>query len=124
MFCNYFRHACSVSVPNIGFFLHAVEPIAISSIDLSPKEGKIGVGKTASLIVEVTGTSPTYKWFRNNSEEPLTDSAVYKGTTTAILHIEEATTELSGEYWCEVSSKISPNEKSSSVHLDVSKSIT
>ena len=82
------------------------------------------MGKSASLTVEVTGTSPTYKWFRNDSEEPLTDGAVYKGTTTATLHIEEATTELSGDYWCEVSNEISPKEKSSSVHLDVSKSIT
>ena len=82
------------------------------------------MGKTASLTAEVTGTSPTYKWFRNDSEEPLTDSAVFKGTTTATLRIKEATTELSGNYWCEVSNEISPNEKSSSVHLDVSKSIT
>ena len=82
------------------------------------------MGKSAGLTVEVTGTSPTYKWFRNASEEPLTDSAVYKGTTTATLHIEEATTELSGNYWCEVSNEISPKEKSSSVYLDVSKSIT
>ena len=82
------------------------------------------MGKSASVTVEVTGTSPTYKWFRNDSEEPLTDSAVYKDTTTATLHIEEATSELSGNYWCEVSNKISPKEKSSSVHLDVSKSTT
>ena len=82
------------------------------------------MGKFASLTVEVTGTSPTYKWFRNDSEEPLTDSAVYKGTTTATLHIEEAATEQSGNYWCEVSNEISPKEKSSSVYLDVSKSIT
>ena len=101
-----------------------MELITISCIELSPKEGNIGVGKSASLTVEVTGTSPTYKWFRNDSEEPLTDSAVYKDTTTATLHIKEATTELSGNYWCEVSNEISPNKKSSSVHLDVSKSIT
>ena len=82
------------------------------------------MGKSASVNVEVTGTSPTYKWFKNDSEEPLTESAVYKDTTTATLHIEEATTELSGNYWCEVSNEISPNEKSSPVHLDVSKSIT
>ena len=82
------------------------------------------MGKSACLTVEVMGTSPTYKWFRNVSEEPLTDSAVYKDTTTATLHIEEATTELSGNYQCEVSNKISPKEKSSSVYLDVSKSIT
>ena len=82
------------------------------------------MGKSASLTVEVTGTSPTYKWFRNDSEEHLTDSAVYKDTTTATLHIEEATTDLSGYYWCEVSNEISPKEKSSSVHLDVSKSTT
>ena len=44
--------------------------------------------------------------------------------TTATLHIKEATTELSGDYRCEVSNEISPKEKSSSVHLDVSKSIT
>ena len=102
----------------------AVEPITISRIELSPKEGKIGVGKTASLTVEVTGTNPTYKWFGGG--EPLIDSAVYKGTTTATLHIKEATAELSGNYWCEVSNLISPKEKSSSdsVHLDVSKSIT
>ena len=81
------------------------------------------MGKSARVTVEITGTSPTYKWFRNDSEEPLTDSAVYKGTTTATLHIEEATTELSGNYWCEVNNEISPNEKSSSVYLDVSKSI-
>ena len=82
------------------------------------------MGKSASLTVEVTGTSPTYKWFRNDSEEPLTDSAVYKDTTTATLHIKEATAELCGDYWCEVSNEISPNEKSSLVHLDISKSIT
>ena len=82
------------------------------------------MGKSASLTVEATGTSPTYKWFRNDSEEPLTDSAVYKDTTTATLHIKEATTELSGNYWCEVSNKISTKEKSSPVHLDVSKSTT
>ena len=103
---------------------YTVEPIAISSIELSPKWGKIGVGKSASLTVEITGTSPTYKWFRNDSEEPLAESAVYKGTTTATLHIEEATTKLSGVYWCEVGNEISPKEKSSSVHLDVSKSTT
>ena len=81
--------------------------------------------KSASLTVEVTGTSPTYKWFRNDSKEPLTDSAVYKGTTTATLHIEEATTELSGDYWCEVSNETSPDTflRSPRVHLDVSKSI-
>ena len=82
------------------------------------------MGKSASLTVEATGTSPTYKWFRNDSEEPLTDGAVFKDTTTATLHIEEATAELSGNYWCEVSNEMSPKEKSSSVHLDVSKSIT
>ena len=82
------------------------------------------MGNSASLTVEVTGTSPTYKWFRNDSEKPLTDSAVYKDTTTATLCIKEATTELSGIYWCEVRNEISPNKKSSSVHLDVSKSIT
>ena len=101
-----------------------MEPITINSIELSPKEGKIGVGKSASLTVEVTGTSPTYKWFRNDSEAPLADSAVYKDTSKATLRIEEATTELSGNYWCEVSNEICPKEKSSSVHLDVSKSIT
>ena len=82
------------------------------------------MGKSASLTVKVTGTSPTYKWFRNDSEEPLTDSPVYKDPTTATLHIKEATTELSGKYWCEVCNAISPKEKSSSVHLDVRKSIT
>ena len=84
------------------------------------------MGKCARVTVEATGTSPTYKWFRNDSEEPLTDSPVYKDTSTATLHIEEATAELTGEYWCEVSNEISPNEKASSVsvHLDVSKSIT
>ena len=82
------------------------------------------MGKSARITVEVTGTSPTYKWFRNDSEEHLTDSAVYKDTTTATLNIEGATAELSGDYWCEVSNEISPKEKSSSVHLDFSKSIT
>ena len=81
------------------------------------------MGKSASLTVEVTGTSPTYKWFRSDSEVPLTGSAVYKGTT-ATLHIQEATTDLSGNYWCEVSNEISPKEKSASVYLDVSKSTT
>ena len=83
------------------------------------------MGKSASLTVEVTGTSPTYKWFRNDSEEPLTDGAVYKDTTKATLRIEEAITELSGNYWCEVSNETSPDTilKSPSVHLDVSKSI-
>ena len=81
------------------------------------------MGKSASLTVEVTGTSPVYKWFR--SRVFLTDSAVYKGTTTATLHIEEATTELSGDYWCEVSNETSPDTilRSPTVHLDVSKSI-
>ena len=82
------------------------------------------MGKSASLTVKVTGTSPTYKWFRNDSEEPLTDSTVYKDTTTATLHIKEAPAELSGNYWCEVSNEISSNEKSALIHLDVSKSIT
>ena len=81
------------------------------------------MGKSASLTVEVMGTSPVYKWFR--SRVFLTDRAVYKGTTTATLHIEEATTELSGDYWCEVSNETSPDTilRSPTVHLDVSKSI-
>ena len=94
LFCNYFKHACSVSVPNIGFFLQ----LSLSQLELSPKEGKIGVGKSASLTVNVTGTSPTYKWFRNDSEEPLSDSPVYKDTTKATLHNKEATAELSGNH--------------------------
>ena len=81
------------------------------------------MGKSASLTVEVTGTSPVYKWFRGGVS--LTDSTVYKGTTTATLHIKEATTELSGNYRCEVSNETSPDKilRSPTVHLDVSKSI-
>ena len=99
--------------------------VELITIKLAPEDGKISVGKSASLTVQVTGTSPVYKWFRNDSEEPLTDSTVYKDTTTATLHIKGATTELSGDYWCEVSNEISPDTilRSPSVHLDVSKSI-
>ena len=81
------------------------------------------MGKSATLTVEVTGTSPVYRWFRGGVS--LTDSPVYKDTTTATLHIEEATTELSGDYWCEVSNETSPDTilRSPTVHLDVSKSI-
>ena len=81
------------------------------------------MGESASLTVEVTGTSPVYKWFRGRVS--LTDSTVYKDTTKDTLHIEGATTDLSGEYWCEVSNEISPDKilRSPPVHLDVSKSI-
>ena len=80
------------------------------------------MGKSASLTVEATGTSPVYKWFK--SGKPLTDSAVYKGTTKATLQIEEATVDQSGKYWCEVSNDESPKKvpTSSQVNLDVSKS--
>ena len=98
--------------------------ITISGIKLSPEDGNIGVGKSASLHVNATGLSPVYKWFRN--KEPLTDSDVFKDTTTATLLIENATADVvSGEYWCEVSKEISGDEitRSPSVHLDVSKLI-
>ena len=80
------------------------------------------MGKSASLTVEATGTSPIYKWFRNGVS--LTDSAVYNGTTKVTLHIDKATTELSEKYWCEVSNEMSAKELSSHIYLDVSKSIT
>ena len=81
------------------------------------------MGKTASLTVEATGTSPIYKWFRNGVS--LTDSAVYNGTTKSTLCIEEATVDLTGKYWCEVSNEESPKKipASSQMYLEVSKSI-
>ena len=95
----------------------------ITTIKCSPEEGKIGVGKSASLTVEATGTSPAYKWFK--SGKSLTDSTVYKGTTKATLQIEEATVDQTGRYWCEVSNDKSPKKipTSSTVNLDVSKSV-
>ena len=117
---------------NGRFFLYiyvfTVEPIAISGVDCSSeiKNGKIRDGKSASLTVKVEGDNPVYQWFRashmNNVAEPLTDNAVFKNTTSATLHIVNATADLvSGQYWCEVSNEIGSKEKSPSVYLDVSK---
>ena len=38
------------------WFLPTVEPITIKGIQLSPEDGKISAGKSASLTVDVTGT--------------------------------------------------------------------
>lgn len=102
------------------WFFPTVEPITIKGIKLFPEAGKIRVGTSASLTVEAQGTSPAYEWFRN--EEALTDSTIYKGTTEATLHIEQATADLSGNYWCKVSNVKSPKKKiprSQAVRLDI-----
>ena len=96
------------------------EPITVKGIKLSAENGKIGAGKSASLTVETTGTSPVYKWFK--SGKPLTDGTVYNGATKATLQIEKATVNQSGKYWCEVSNDKSPKKISAQVNLDVSKS--
>ena len=109
------------SIHKYWLFPYTVEPVTIKSITLFPEEGKIGVGKSASLTVEATGTSPVYKWFK--SGKPLTDSTVYKGTTKSTLQIEEATVDQSGNYCCEVRNDKSPKKApvSSEVSLDISK---
>ena len=107
---------------------YTVEPIKIVDIagSVEIKNGKIGEGKSASIAVKVEGDNPVYKWFmaRNNEVQHLTDNTVFQNTTTATLHIVNATADLvSGEFWCEVSNQISPKETSPSVKLDVSKLI-
>ena len=79
------------------------------------------MGKSASLTVEATGTSPVYKWFKNG--KPVTDGTVYNGATKSTLQIENATADQSGRYWCEISNDKSPKKipTSSQVNLDVSK---
>ena len=114
-------NACSIT--NNYWLLPTVEPITIGGIKISPEDGKIGIGKSASLTVEATGSKPVYKWFK--SGKPLVESTFYKGTTKATLHIEEVTADLTGDYWCEVSNVKSHKKvpTSSQVYLVISKSI-
>ena len=91
IFCSYIYYKYS-------FLPIPVEPITLSS-DIINFSRDHEEAVSACLTVEAMGTSPVYKWFRN--EVPLTDSADFKDASCPTLCINKA--DLSGKYRCEVS---------------------
>ncbi len=110
--------ACSPAVTSSTATLTVNTPPSIP-VSGQPTNQTVCAGSNTSFsITGATGTGITYHWYRNNGSgfQPLQDTGIITGSTTATLHITGAYASMTGyTYECIVSGICTPSSVTSSI---------
>lgn len=77
-------------------FLQVVAPVQAPQITQHPQSQTVSVGSTVFMTVQASGTSPSYRWYRDGVA--LNNGGKFSGVTTSQLRITGADNTVTGSY--------------------------
>jgi gliding motility-associated-like protein len=111
------NNACNqpVTTANIDFIVNEKPAITVEP-QVAPD---YCAGQTVTLNLTATGTNITYQWYKDNTSNPLSNSANIFGATSNSLTIAASLVSDSGTYFCILSGSCTPAVTSQSVVVTI-----